>query len=134
MDKQAADRIAGFFFEAGIFQRMQRTGLMFLGSGEQSVAEHVFRTCIIGFTLAGVHPEADSSRVLAMCLLHDIEEGRTGDLNYFQQRYVTSDDSRALAEVLRGFPSRKRLTTLWRNMPRRRRLSRTSLKTQTALS
>ncbi|WP_022850189.1 HD domain-containing protein [Limisalsivibrio acetivorans] len=97
------NRLANFFFEAGFLQNMERTGLPYLGSGSQNVASHVYRTCIIGFTLAS-EVGADADKVLKMCLFHDIEEARTGDLNYLQQRYVDSDDDRALSHALKGLP------------------------------
>lgn len=96
-------RIANFFFEAGMLGHMQRSGIRHLGSGEQSVASHVFRTSVIGYTLA-VKSGADASKVMMMCMFHDIEETRTGDLNYLEQRYVKSDDERALRDVLAGLP------------------------------
>ena len=44
--------LANFFFEVGMLKRTPRTGFQFLGSGTESVAEHIFRTAIIGYTLA----------------------------------------------------------------------------------
>ena len=44
--------IAHFLFELGMLKRTPRTGFQFLGSGAESVAEHIFRTALIGYTLA----------------------------------------------------------------------------------
>lgn len=101
-------RIVNFFFEAGFLQNLQRTGIPYLGSGQQSVAEHSFRTTVIGYTLASMLG-ADVNKVLKMCLFHDLEEARTGDLNYLQQRYVESDDEKALKHALRGLPMESEL-------------------------
>lgn len=95
--------IVNFFFEAGFLQNIQRTGLPYLGSGSQSVAEHSYRVSVIGFTMAAMLG-ADSSKVLKMCLFHDLEEARTGDLNYLQQKYVKSDDKKALRDALKDLP------------------------------
>lgn len=95
--------VVNFFFETGMLQRIKRSGNDFLGSGDQTVGGHVFRTTVIGYVLSEM-AGLDSSKVMLMCLFHDIEESRTGDLNYLQQRYVTSDDKKALNDTLGGLP------------------------------
>ena len=35
-----------------------------------------------------------------MCLFHDLHEARTGDFNYVNRRYNTSDDQKALQDAL----------------------------------
>jgi len=102
-EKSSLDRLANFFFEAGMLQKMERSGNKFLGSGNASVADHSFRTAIIGFTMAR-RAGADAFKVMAMCMFHDLEEARTGDLNYLEQRYCQSDDKRALSDALKNLP------------------------------
>ncbi|MCX8085187.1 MAG: HD domain-containing protein [Calditerrivibrio sp.] len=97
------DRVVNFFFEVGILQHVRRSGNVFLGSGEQTVASHIFRTVLIGYTMAKM-ASADPLKVILMTLFHDVEETRTGDLNYLQQMYVKSDDERALKDLLDGLP------------------------------
>ncbi|TCK60376.1 HD domain-containing protein [Seleniivibrio woodruffii] len=99
--KETSDRAAGFFYELGILQTMKRSGQDYLGSGTQSIADHVFRTAMIGYTMAKM-TGCDADKVLKMCMFHDLEESRTGDLNYLQQNYVTSDDEKALSHVVKG--------------------------------
>lgn len=96
--------IANFFFEVGMLKRTPRTGFQFLGSGAESVAEHSFRTAIIGYALARLDGEADVGRVLELCLFHDIPEARTGDLNYVNKKYVTVDEEKAVADLARTLP------------------------------
>jgi putative hydrolase of HD superfamily len=88
--------LANFFFEVGMLKRTPRTGFQFLGSGAESVAEHSFRTAIIGYTLARLDGGADVGKVLRLCLFHDIPEARTGDLNYVDEKKAVAD----LAETL----------------------------------
>ncbi|PKN06235.1 MAG: phosphohydrolase, partial [Deltaproteobacteria bacterium HGW-Deltaproteobacteria-7] len=45
------DSIANFLFEVGMLSRTPRSGYQFLGSGNESVAEHVLRTVFVGYTL-----------------------------------------------------------------------------------
>ncbi|WP_303852002.1 HD domain-containing protein [Seleniivibrio woodruffii] len=101
--KEISDRSATFFYELGILQTMKRSGQDYLGSGTQSIADHIFRTAMIGFTMAKMVP-CDADKVLKMCMFHDLEESRTGDLNYLQQNYVNSDDEKALSHVIHGLP------------------------------
>jgi len=94
-------RLADLCFEAGMLRKTPRTGYQFLGSGAENVAEHSFRTAVIGFMLA-VEAGADPYRTMALCLFHDLPEARTGDLNYVNKLYNTADAGRALADALAG--------------------------------
>jgi putative hydrolase of HD superfamily len=96
--------LANFFFEVGMLKRTPRTGFQFLGSGTESVAEHSFRTAIIGYTLARMDGAADVGRVLQLCLFHDIPEARTGDLNYVNKKYVKVDEAKAVADLASTLP------------------------------
>jgi putative hydrolase of HD superfamily len=97
--------IVNFIFEASVLQNMQRSGNVFLGSGKQTVGSHIFRTILIGYILSKM-ANADTGKVIQMCLFHDIEETRTGDLNYLQQKYVKSDDRKALENAVDNLPSK----------------------------
>ncbi|MCA1980140.1 MAG: HD domain-containing protein [Calditerrivibrio sp.] len=105
------NRLVNFFFESGILQSLKRSGNIFLGSGDQNVASHIFRTAVIAYTMAYIL-NANKEKVLITALFHDIEETRIGDLNYLQQMYVRSDDSRALADQLKGLPIEKEIGDL----------------------
>lgn len=106
------NRIAEFLFETMLLKRVHRTGYQFLGPGKESVAEHTFGVMCIAWTLAQLAPEADQSRLLAMCLVHDLPEARMGDLNYVQKQYVTADEKKAVAHLTEGLPFGKDLTAL----------------------
>ena len=96
--------LANFLFEVGMLKRTPRTGFQFLGSGAESVAEHSFRTAIIGYTLAQMDGTVDIGRVLQLCLFHDIPEARTGDLNYVNKKYVQVDEQRAVDDLAAHLP------------------------------
>jgi len=97
-------RIANFLFEAGMLKRTPRTGFQFLGSGAESVAEHIFRTVYIGYTLAHLSKDADTEKLIKMCLFHDLPEARTGDLNYVNKKYVKADESKAVNDLTETLP------------------------------
>lgn len=94
-------RLADLFNEAGMLRRIARSGFAFLGSGGESVAEHSFRTAIIGYALAKLSG-ADAALTTCLCLFHDLHEARTGDFNYVNHRYDSCDARRALADACVG--------------------------------
>jgi putative hydrolase of HD superfamily len=96
--------IANFLFEAGMLKRTPRTGFQFLGSGAESVAEHVFRTVYIGYTLGRLAGNVDTDRLIKLCLFHDLPEARTGDLNYVNKKYVRADAQKAVEDLAGTVP------------------------------
>jgi|SRR5208283_4259515 putative hydrolase of HD superfamily len=93
------DSLANFLFEVGMLSRTPRSGYQFLGSGKESVAEHVLRTVFVGYTLCKMDDSLDEFRVLKMCFLHDLPEARTGDMNYVNKKYVNVDEEKAVSEL-----------------------------------
>lgn len=87
-----------------MLKRTPRTGFQFLGSGAESVAEHIFRASMIGYTLARLDGAADAGKVLLLCLFHDLPEARTGDLNYVNKKYVRADEGKAVEDLARTLP------------------------------
>lgn len=105
-------RLADFLFEAGMLRKTPRTGYQFLGSGSENVAEHSFRTALIGYVLAdmaGVNPE----RTAILCLIHDFHEARTGDFNYVNSIYNSSKQRLAMQHALKGTGLTQKLLPLW---------------------
>lgn len=96
--------IADFLFEVGILAQTPRSGFHFLGSGRQSVAEHVHRVVYAGYVLAMMEGNVDVAKVMKMCLLHDLAEARTSDLNYVHQKYNQADEQQALRDLAATVP------------------------------
>ncbi len=95
------ERIVDFLNEVGMLRHTPRTGYQFLGSGQENVAEHSFRTAVIGHVLArlaGIAPE----RVVFLCLFHDLHEARTGDFNYVNHMYNHAESRVALTHATAG--------------------------------
>ncbi len=88
-DHDAAGAMS-FIFETGTLKRAARTGWWIAGIKDpESIAEHSFRTAIIGMILAGMEG-ADPARVSMMCLLHDTQETRITDIPHIAKRYLTA--------------------------------------------
>ncbi|MBW1981504.1 MAG: HD domain-containing protein [Deltaproteobacteria bacterium] len=96
--------IVNYFFELGMLKKTPRSGFQFLGSGRESVAEHVFRTALIGLTLGRLAKDVDAFRLLRMCLFHDLPESRTGDLNYVNKQYVQVREAKAVRDLANTLP------------------------------
>ncbi len=103
-DNKVYDQIANFVYETSIHSKTPRSGLWFLGSGKQSVAEHLFHTAMIAYALASLEPKADKNKVVLMALMHDIGEGRTSDHNYVHQRYGRLSEINAVDDIAQSVP------------------------------
>jgi len=105
-------RIAEFMMEACFLKHIPRSGYQYLGTGRESVAEHVYSAAMIGFVFSRLTPKADAHKLLSMCLLHDLPEARIGDLNYVQKHYVEADENKALADALDALPFSQEIADL----------------------
>ena len=105
-------RIVDFFNEAGMLRFTPRTGYQFLGSGKESVAEHSFRTAVIGWALARM-AGADAPRTALICLFHDLPEARTGDLNYVNRIYGKTLPRKALEDAAFGTGLDEDVLSFW---------------------
>lgn len=103
-EKDQLGSVVDFLFEAGILSKTPRSGFYLLGSGEQSVAEHINRVCYIGMTLGMMTPGSDTGKILKMCLLHDLSESRISDLNYVHQKYTERHESKVTEDQTKNLP------------------------------
>jgi putative hydrolase of HD superfamily len=80
--------IAKYLYEIGHLKQLKRSGWWRMGVHDpESVAEHSYRTAVIGYVLAsldGANPEKTAS----ICLFHDTAEARIGDLSWLAKRYL----------------------------------------------
>ena len=91
-----AKRDIEFLFEIGSLRNVQRAWQQVLSGKVQNIAEHIFRVTMIAWIIA-VREKADASKVLRMCLIHDVAESRTGDIAFMHRNYVTRHEK--LAEM-----------------------------------
>jgi 5'-deoxynucleotidase YfbR-like HD superfamily hydrolase len=43
-------------------------------------------------------------RLILLCLVHDLEEARTGDLNYVNKKYVKADEAKVAEDIREAYP------------------------------
>ena len=105
--------IANLLFEAKMLKEVPRSGYHFLGVGKESVAEHCFSTVFIAYVMSRLRPEIDALKLLGMCLIHDLPEARTGDLNTVNKKYVKTDEDKALDHAIKDLPFADNLAALF---------------------
>ena len=98
------DSIVDFLFEVGILAKTPRSWSSFLGSGQQSVAEHINRVVYIGFCLGYMNGKADVGKIVQMCQFHDVSEARISDLNYVHQKYIERFEDKAEKDLSDSLP------------------------------
>ena len=106
--------------EAGTLKSVRRSGWWMIGiKNGESVAEHSFRTGLLGYLLAkmeGVEPYP----VVMMSLLNDLHEARINDLHKVGHRYIDfrAAEKKAAAEQTADLPPaiRKDLTSWSRQL------------------
>ncbi len=96
--------IANFLYEVGMLNRTPRSGFQFLGSGDQSVAEHSFRTAIISYVLGTMDGTVDVGKMLKEAIFHDVGEARVSDLNHVHQKYNNRRQLEAVTDVADTLP------------------------------
>ncbi len=121
-NKEIYHKIANFVYETNIHSKTPRSGLWFLGSGEQSVAEHLFHAAMIAYALAYFEPKADKNKVVLMALFHDIGEGRVSDHNYIHQRYGRLAEENAVKDIAKSIPFGKEILDLYKEEQEKRTL------------
>ncbi len=104
--------IVNLLFQARMLKVIPRSGYGFLGVGDESIAEHSFLTAFIAYVMSELAPEADSSKLIAMCLVHDLPESLTGDMNYVQKKYVSTDEQKAIEDTVRNLSFGESLSEL----------------------
>lgn len=105
-------RLADFLYEAGMLKKTPRSGFQFLGSGQESVAEHSCRTAMVGYVLASM-AGANAEHTALLCLFHDFQEARIGDVNYVGRMYMRRNQREAFAHAVAGTGLEKTLLPNW---------------------
>ncbi len=98
--------ILRIFLEAGLLKRIKRSGWWVVGiNNPESVADHSFRTGLIGYFLAKKE-KADPYPVLLMTLFGDFHEARINDLHKMGQRYIdfSKAENKVFSEQIKGLP------------------------------
>ena len=88
----------------------------------ESVAEHSWRLTLLAYFVSDEFPEADLTKLLKMCLIHDLGEAFTGDIPSFDKTAENEEtEERLLREWVNTLPAfyREEMTALYDEMEKR---------------
>ncbi len=97
------NKITNFFFEIATLRRLTRSHRQMIQEVSDNISDHSFRVAIIGMILANLE-QCDESKVLKMCLFHDVAEARIGDANFINQQYIDVREEEAFKDQMQGLP------------------------------
>ena len=86
-----------FIEQAGTLLQTYRSHKRTLGTSFDTIASHTYHVCVMAYCLAreeGLSVQ-DSEKAVAMALFHDLEEARTGDLDFITKNYTKTDEEKA---------------------------------------
>ncbi len=93
------NNIAKYIYEMGHMKKVKRSGWWLAGIKDpESIAEHSFRTAILGYVLASLE-NADPQRTAIIGLFHDTGEARINDMHRVAQRYIDKGRSEEIALI-----------------------------------
>ncbi|MEV5509070.1 HD domain-containing protein [Streptomyces orinoci] len=85
---QHAKGSVSYLMEMGALKRAKRSGWWIAGVKDpETIAEHSFRTAVIGSVLAMMEG-VDPAKVALLCTFHDTQETRVGDIPWIGRRYL----------------------------------------------
>lgn len=87
-------------------KRIPRSGWLRAGvENPESVAEHAFRTALIGYLLA-LFEGGDEKQAAVICLFHDLSESRISDLDHLARTYISSSnlEKRVIHDQVKRLP------------------------------
>ena len=113
------ERDVEFLYEMGTLRFLQRTWTQLLRERDMAnLAEHSFRVAWTAMLIAK-HEGADIGKVAKMVLVHDISEGRTGDVHYVSRLYTKRDELRAIRDMFAGTAIGEEFVVLWNEYEKR---------------
>lgn len=101
-------KIAEFLNHLQMLKNNQRSGWVTVLAPNESIAEHSYRTTVIGLIIAKMlNLKKDQQlQVLIGCLFHDVEECYIGDLHKIAQNYLIKNDKKIKAKILEHLPKK----------------------------
>lgn len=116
MDEKELAGLLTFLRTAEQLKNTLRSGYTSNGR-QESVAEHTWRLCLMALTLEKYFPEIDFSRLIKMCIIHDLGEIIGGDIPApMQQKGSKTDAERKdFQKILDPLPAflKTELLDLW---------------------
>ncbi|MBI2022186.1 HD domain-containing protein [Candidatus Daviesbacteria bacterium] len=120
IDQEIFDYIA----EVGNLMFMSRSHSRSLLNTFDTVASHAFHVGIIAYCIARMEKlsHQDGIKALAMGVLHDNAEMRTGDLDFIAKNYSVTNEAKAIKDQLKNIPFGKDLIEIFEEYEARKTL------------
>lgn len=115
MTDPALQSIVEFLRGAERLKNVTRTSWTSEGRRE-SVAEHTWRLCLMALLLEGAFPDVDFSRLVKICVIHDLGEAIGGDISArLQTGSKSAAERKDLLTLLEPLPAelRTEIVSLW---------------------
>jgi putative hydrolase of HD superfamily len=108
-----------FLYEMGTIRHIERMWRRFNHADLANLAEHHFRVFWIAMTIAKREGGVDTGKIAKMCLVHDIAESRTGDVDYLARQYVERNEELGITDMLADTAVESEFMALWREYEER---------------
>jgi putative hydrolases of HD superfamily len=103
-----------FLYEMGNIRLIDRMWRRFHSTDFANVAEHHFRVFWIAMVIAANEKDdVDTGKIAKMCIMHDISESRTGEVDYISRQYVERKEEMAINDILDDTSVRDEYVALW---------------------
>lgn len=114
-----------YIVEIGMLMQMPRSHKKYLGNTFDTVSSHSHHTAVISYCLARMEDlsHQEGLKAMAMGVLHDNPEARTGDLDFVAKHYASTDEEKALEHQLRKLPFAKDLKEIFKEYEERETLT-----------
>ncbi|MEK9208482.1 MAG: HD domain-containing protein [Patescibacteria group bacterium] len=91
-------KLLHFIEQAGMLLQMPRSHKRSLITSFDNIASHSYHVCVLSYCLSRTEGLSvrDSENAVVMALFHDLEEARTGDLDFISKNYTKTDEEKAI--------------------------------------
>lgn len=122
MTEPTFDHDIKFLFEMGNIRFIERMWRRFLHDDFANLAEHHFRVFWIAMIIAAREENVDTGKLAKLCLIHDIAESRTGDVDYISRQYTERNEELGITDMLSGTSLEAEFKALWEEYESRQTL------------
>lgn len=105
MKSEDIQKIVNFLYEVGTLRKIARSHrqTLFTEDTTDNISSHSYRSAFIAWFLAKAE-KADPYKAMAMSMLHDLPETRSGDQNWVHKKYVKVFEDEIIKDQLKDLP------------------------------
>lgn len=113
-----------FLFEIGRLRFYQRSWQRFFNTRVSNDAEHTFRVVWLALMIAKKESgnDVDREKIMKMALVHDINESRSGDVDYISRLYTEQKEEDAIEDMLEDTVFEDEFVKIWKEFEKKETL------------